>query len=74
MFAKEYKQAAKAARASIREAVNEMRRHRLTSNKKIAVYTIMNDFPILYRIYRIALDPTLLDWEKEQKRVHKSTY
>ena len=73
MFTKEHNQAAKAARACIREALNEMRRNRLISNKKIVVYTLMNWFPILYRIYRIALDPTLLDWEKKQKRVHKST-
>ena len=74
MFSPERKQAAKAAKVSVRKALNEMRRNRLISNKKIVVYTIMNDFPILYRTYRIALDPTLLDWEKEQKRVHKSTY
>ena len=40
---------------------------------KIVAYTIMNDIPILYRIYRIAHDPTLLEWEKEQKRVRKRT-
>ena len=68
MFTKEHNQAAKTARAYIREALDEMRRNRLISSKKIVVYTIMNDFPILYRIYRIALDPTLLDWEKEQKK------
>lgn len=73
MFVEEHNQAAKAARECIREALNEMRRNRLISNKKIVAYTIMNDFPILYRIYRIAHDPTLLDWEKEQKRVRKRT-
>lgn len=46
----------------------------LISHKKIVVYTIMNDFPVLYRIYRIALDATLLDWERKQKKVLKSTY
>ena len=74
MFTKEHNQAAKAARACIREAVNEMRRKRLIPSKKIVVYTLMNEFPILYRIYRIAHDPTLFDWEKEQKKVHKSTH
>ena len=69
MFTKERNQAAKAARVCIREALNEMRRNRLISNKKIVVYMIMNYFPILYRIYRIANDPTLLDWEKEQKKL-----
>ena len=74
MFSPERKQAAKAAKAAIREALNEVRKNRLISKNKIAAYTIMNDFPILYRIYRIALDPTLLDWEKKQKKVLKSTY
>lgn len=73
IFTKEHNQAAKAAKAAIREALNEVRKNRLISKNKIAEYTIMNNFPILYRIYRIALDPTLLDWEKKQKRVHKST-
>lgn len=73
MFTREHNQAAKATRTWIREAVNEMRRKRLIPNKKIVAYTIMNDFPILYRIYRIAHDPTLLEWEKEQKRVRKRT-
>lgn len=70
MFIKEHNQASKAARACIREAVNELRRNRLISNKKIVAYTIVNYFPILYRIYRIAHDPTLLNWEKEQKKLH----
>ena len=71
MFSPERKQAAKAAKAAIREALNEVRKNRLISKNKIAAYTIMNDFPILYRIYRIALDPTLLDWEKKQKSIIK---
>lgn len=69
IFTKEHNQAAKAAKAAIREALNEVRKNRLISKNKIAAYTIMNDFPILYRIYRIALDPTLLDWEKKQKEL-----
>lgn len=71
MFIEEHNQAAKAARACIREAVKEMWRNRLVSNKKIVVYTIMNEFPILYRFYRIARNPIMLDWEKKQKRAHK---
>ena len=73
MFSPERKQAAKAAKAAIREALNEVRKNRLISKNKIAAYTIMNDFPILYRIYRIALDPTLLDWEKKQKELNLET-
>lgn len=71
MFTKEHNQATKAAKAAIREALNEVRKNRLISNKKIVAYTIMNDFPLLYRIYRIAHDPTLLDWEKKQKSLIK---
>lgn len=71
MFIKEHNQAAKAARVCIREALNGMKGNRLISHKRIVVYTIMNDFPILYRIYRIALDLTLLDWEKKQKSLIK---
>ena len=48
--------------------------NRLISHKKIVVYTIMNDFPALYCIYRIALGPTQLDWERKQKKVLKSSY
>lgn len=73
MFTKEHNQAAKASKVSIREALSEVRKNRLISKNKIAVYTIMNGFPILYRIYRIALDPTLLDWEKKQKEHNKET-
>lgn len=73
MFIKEHNHSAKAAKAAIREALNEVRKNRLISKNKIAAYTIMNDFPILYRIYRIALDPTLLDWEKKQKELNLET-
>ena len=73
MFTDDYPKAAKAAKASVREALSEVKKQRLMSNKKIIAYTLMNDFPFLYRIYRIAGDPTLLDWEKEQKKVLRST-
>ena len=43
--------------------------------KDRAVYTAFLLFPFLYRIWRISIDPTMLDWERiqRQKRKEKRT-
>lgn len=38
------------------------------STKKRIVLKTMADFPILYRVYRIATDHTMLEWERNEKR------
>ena len=34
-------------------------------------YKLMTCFPQLYRLFRILDDPTMLEWEKSQKRKYK---
>ena len=35
------------------------------------VLRLFNAFPSLYRLFRIATDRTMLDWEKAQKKKNK---
>lgn len=42
MFTDDYPKAARAAKASVREALSEVKKNKLISNKKIFVYTLMN--------------------------------
>lgn len=36
--------------------------------KERLLYNLLERFPILYRLWRISGDPTLLDWEKSEKK------
>ena len=39
--------------------------------KKKFVFRLFSAFPSLYRLFRIATDRTMLDWEKAQKKKNK---
>lgn len=43
------------------------KRSHVLSIKKRALYVLLTVFPSLYRMYRIQKDPTLLEWEKQEK-------
>ena len=44
----------------------------MISVKEKAIYSVFIVCPALYRLFRIANDPTMLQWEKTQRAKHKT--
>lgn len=59
-------------RKRLRICARYLYRTREISLKKKAIFSAMMWFPILYRVWRIKNDPTLLHWEKKQKELRKA--
>ncbi|MBR2669807.1 MAG: glycosyltransferase family 2 protein [Solobacterium sp.] len=51
----------------MKNALRTLKTSSYSSFSQNAVYTLLTRFPLLYRLFRIIQDPTMLDWEKKQK-------
>lgn len=56
----------------MKTALFELKKKKRVSLKEILKYQILYSFPLVYRLFRIIDDPTMLDWERNQKRLKNS--
>ncbi|MBQ7890380.1 MAG: glycosyltransferase [Erysipelotrichaceae bacterium] len=56
----------------MKSALFELKKNKQVSFKEILKYQILFSFPLVYRLFRIIDDPTMLDWERNQKRLRNS--
>lgn len=56
------------SRQMIKNCLRKMKGLDNISFKEKTKYKILSYFPIVYRMYRIITDPTMLDWEKNQRK------
>ena len=71
MFRKDHRQLCSHNRIMIKEALAEVNVSPLSTVKIKTIYHLLTAFPPLYRAFRIVTDPTMLDWEKNQKAIRK---
>lgn len=71
MFQKTNKQLYCNNQRMMREALAEINASSFSTVKIKTIYRLMTAFPPLYRAFRIVTDPTMLDWEKNQKAMRK---
>ncbi len=67
MFKKDREKLCMHNKTMMKHSLQEIDQSPFSSIKTKTVYRLLTSFPILYRVFRIVTDPTMLDWEKNQK-------
>lgn len=71
MFSGDYKQKKAEADKVLNQAAEKAKNNSEFSKKKKEFYLASVKIPAVYRAYRIATDPTMIQWEKDQKNKKK---
>lgn len=72
-FSPSYKEDKKACQQLISECRRIQEKRKSISNKQWLILETMFHFPILYRVFQLINDPTLIQWEKDLRRKKKET-
>ena len=72
-FSSSYKEDKIACQQLISKCRTIQKKRKCIPNKQWLILELMFHFPILYRAFQLINDPTLLRWEKDQRRKKKET-